>query len=97
MDFFTWEILLTDGGAMLATALITQYTKDWKGIKKIPTQIWSYIVAMILMALAHVFVDEVITIKAIALCAINAFIVGLAANGGYAAVLKIKDSVKKEE
>ena len=35
--FFTWNDLVTYGGAVMAVLIITEFTKDLPGIRRIPT------------------------------------------------------------
>ena len=42
MEFFDWSILGTLAGAVAAVAVLTEITKNLPGVRKIPTQIWSY-------------------------------------------------------
>lgn len=64
---------------------ITQFTKSIKLFDKMPTQIWSWIVAMICMYPAYYFTGR-LTPEAALLVPINAIIVALAANGGFQAI-----------
>lgn len=81
-SFFTWEQLATYGGATVATMLFVQFTKELPGIVKIPTRLWAFIVAAVLMILATVFTQEV-TPAVILLTIINAVIVAMASCGEY--------------
>ena len=45
-SFVTWGALASFGGAAAMTALITQLTKNLGFVKKIPTQLWSYVIAL---------------------------------------------------
>ena len=49
MEFVTWELLGTYAGAMAMVGVITQMTKNIKFVSKIPTQLWSYILALVVM------------------------------------------------
>ncbi len=91
-EFVTWEFLATFAGAGFATALITQALKKW--ISKLPTQLLSYIVAVVILLLANFFTIGLTASSAILLL-INALGVSLASNGGYQAVAKIADTHKK--
>lgn len=82
-SFFTWEQLATYGGATVATMLFVQFTKELPGIVKIPTRLWAFIVATILMILATVFTASEITPGVILLTIINAVIVAMASCGEY--------------
>lgn len=82
MEFFEWSYLGTYAGAMLATGVLTQLTKNLKGISSIPTQLWSYILALVTLLLAEVFSGG-FTLPNAVLTLFNAAIVSLASNGGY--------------
>lgn len=84
-EFFTWEILLTYAGATLATSLVTQLLKGIGFIDRIPTRVFSYVVALVLLIAATAFTGA-LTVQAAALCVINAVVVSLAANGAFDAV-----------
>ena len=81
-SFFTWEQLATYGGATVATMLFVQFTKELPGIVKIPTRLWAFIVAAVLMILATVFTSEV-TPAVILITVVNAVIVAMASCGEY--------------
>ena len=87
MEFFNWSMLGTYAGAVSAVAIFTQLTKNIPGIKSIPTQLWSYVIAVVILILAQIFNGNC-TVQAIALAALNAGIVSLAANGSYEAVTR---------
>ena len=80
-EFFTWAMLGTYAGAVLGTTLITQLFKGVGFIAKIPTRIFSYAVALIVLLLGSYFTGN-LTLADGALCLVNAVIVSLAANGG---------------
>ena len=88
-DFFTWAMLATYAGAVLATTLITQLLKGVGFVNRLPTRIFSYIVALVVL-LAATFFAGGLTLEAAGLCIINAVVVALAANGAYDGVLKRK-------
>lgn len=85
MEFFTWAMLATYAGALAATMGITQLLKGVGFIDRIPTRIFSWIVAVIVLIAAHAFAGA-LTAESAALCLINAVVVSLAANGGYDAL-----------
>ena len=89
-EFFTWEYLGTYAGATIAVMLFVQFTKDLPGIKAIPTRLWAYIMAAVLLVLSTVFTVRPITPSIILLCLINAVIVAMAACGGYDTLHGIK-------
>lgn len=96
IEFFTWDTLGTMAGAMFAVALLTEITKSIPGIKKIPTQIWSYILSVAVLIVSHAALGT-LTLQAAGLALINAAMVSLAANGGYAALERIKTGTDKPE
>lgn len=82
-SFFTWEQLTTYGGATVATMLFVQFTKELPGVKKLPTRLWAFIVAAVLMILATVFTAHEITPAVILITVVNAVIVAMASCGEY--------------
>lgn len=81
--FFSWEQLATYGGATVATMLFVQFTKELPGIKAIPTRLWAFLVAAVLMVLATIFTAPEISPSVILLTVINAVIVAMASCGEY--------------
>lgn len=82
-DPFSWEYLATIAGATAATLLIVQLLKlPLDKMWKIPTRIWVYIIALILMLLATLFTTG-LNVQTGLLTAVNAVIVALAAMGAY--------------
>ena len=80
--FFSWATLATYAGALGATMAITQLFKDVHFVDKLPTRIFSWIVAAIVLILANLFTGT-LTWGSAALSVINAVVVSLASNGGY--------------
>jgi hypothetical protein len=95
MEFFDWSILQTMAGAMFAVAILTELTKDIPGIRKIPTQIWSFVLALGVLVAAQAFTDG-LTVNSAALSLVNAAMVSLAANGGYELLDRLKAGQKQE-
>ena len=89
MEFFDWSLLGSYAGAALAVAVLTQITKGIPGIVKIPTQLWSYVLALVTLLLALIFGPGFSAPGAV-LALFNAALVSLAANGGYAAVERLR-------
>lgn len=81
--FFSWEQLETYGGATVATMLFVQFTKELPGIKAIPTRLWAFVVAAVLMVLATIFTAPEVSPSVILLTVINAVIVAMASCGEY--------------
>ena len=88
-EFFTWAILATFAGASSATAIITQLIKS--ALSKIPTQILSYAVALIILLLATAATGTATDWTGWAIIPLNAIIVSVAANGMFSAVVRFKD------
>ena len=84
--FFTWGDLVTYGGAVMAVLIITEFTKDLPGIRKIPTRIWAYLVALVLLVPAAVFTADTIRAEDVLLCLVNGVLVAMAAVGSYHSV-----------
>lgn len=91
MEFVTWAGLSTYAGALAMVMLIVQFTKGIVIIDRLPTQVWSYIVALVVLYAANFFTGK-LTIDNAVLILFNAAIVALAANGGYTAIKKIATS-----
>ena len=81
-------------GAVAATTLITQLLKGVSFIDKLPTRVFAYIVALVILLAATAFTGG-LTWSSGGLCVINAAVVALAANGAYDAVTTKKTNVKK--
>lgn len=92
MEFFDWSMLGTSAGAVMAVAVLTQITKGIKYIEKIPTQVWSQALSLLVLVLAQVF-GGACSLQGIVLCIFNAAVVSLAANGGYEAVVRIANGM----
>ena len=99
MELFNWNLLGSYAGAVFAVAVLTQITKEIPGIKRIPTQLWSYLLALATLLVTAAF-GPGLTAKGAVLALINAALVSLSSNGGYAAVSRLKtglaDSAAKE-
>lgn len=87
MEFVEWAGLTTYAGALAMVIVLTQITKSLNCIKKIPTQIWSYILSLSVLYLAYFFTGQLNLSNAV-LILFNGMIVALAANGGFAALVK---------
>ena len=85
-QFYTWSELVTYGGATMAVLIITEFTKDLPGIRRLPTRLWAYLVALTLLVLATVFTGGPVRAEDVLLCLINGVIVAMAAVGTFHAV-----------
>lgn len=87
MEFITWTDLATYTGALAMVLIITQLTKEIKLIKSIPTQLWSYIVSLMILYPAYYFTGQLTASNAVLLL-FHGAIVALAANGGFEVLAK---------
>ena len=85
-QFLTWGDLVTYGGAVMAVLIITEFTKDLPGIRMIPTRIWAYLVALVLLVPAAVFTADTIRAEDVLLCLVNGVLVAMAAVGSFHSV-----------
>jgi hypothetical protein len=81
-EYFTWEILLTQAGAVAAVLLFTQLFKGVGAIQRIPTRLFSYAVALLVL-LAALFFTGQLSPETAALALINSAVISVAANGGF--------------
>ncbi len=95
-EFFTWTILSTYAGAVLATTLITQLLKEVPLIDRMPTRIFSYIVAALILLSASLVSGEMSWAGA-GLALINAVVVALASNGAFDAIHATGKNAKKPD
>ena len=70
----------------MAVLIITEFTKDLPGIRKIPTRIWAYLVALVLLVPAAVFTADTIRAEDVLLCLVNGVLVAMAAVGSFHSV-----------
>ena len=84
--FLSWGDLVTYGGAVMAVLIITEFTKDLPGIRRIPTRLWAYLIALVLLTAATVFTADSLRAEDILLCLVNGVIVAMAAVGSYHSV-----------
>ena len=96
MEFFSWDMLGTLAGAVFAVAILTELTKGLPLIKKIPTQMWSFLLACAVLIAAQAFTDGLMAPSCF-LAVINAALVSLAANGGYDLLERLKKGGAKTE
>lgn len=95
MEFFNWEMLGSCAGAALAVGVLTQLTKGMPLARGIPTQLWSYLLALATLILAQVF-GPGFTVQGTVLAVFNAGVVSLSANGGYAALERMRAGAAEE-
>ena len=59
MQITSWSGLTTNTSVLSVVIIITQLTKNVKYIKKIPTQLWSFILSYIILVLANLFTNKI--------------------------------------
>ena len=92
MELFDWSLLGSYAGSVLAVGVLTQITKGIPGVSRLPTQLWSYLLALVTLLVAMLF-GPGFTPQGLVLALFNAALVSLSANGGYAAVNRLKEGV----
>jgi uncharacterized membrane protein len=94
-EFVNWTTLGTYGGALAMVLVLTQFTKELAFTKKIPTQIWSYILSFVVLTLANAFTNG-LTLDIVAQTVFNAVIISIAANGGFGLIQKVTGKAPKQ-
>ena len=87
MECVSWSMLGTYAGALAMVITVTQFTKEIKVIKKIPTQIWSYLISLCVLYPAYFF-SGILNISNAVLILFNGIIVAFASNGGFEVLAK---------
>ena len=95
-EFITWTTLGTYGGALVMVCLLTQFTKELPFTKRVPTQLWSYILALAVLMCANAFTTG-LSLDIFFQTLFNAVVVSIAANGGFSVVRKIAEAGKHHE
>lgn len=95
-NFLTWDVLLTYAGCVAGTVLVTEWFK--KFLAKIPTQIVSFVIAVLILFIGHLATGTFSWAEA-PLYLVNAIAVSLAANGGFDALKRtfVPKDVSTEE
>lgn len=96
--FFTWTQLGTSAGAVAATMLIVQFTKEINPFKRMHTRLWAYIVATVLLFVATIIngiSSSTLTVSGILMCPLNALMVAMTATGSVDTVNQIVETKKK--
>lgn len=87
-QFLTWEMLGTYSGTLGMVLILTQLTKGLPGIWRVPTQLYSYLIALIVMTVTAIFGGRTAASDFVLLI-FNAAVVALSANGGYDAMVRV--------
>lgn len=89
-QFLTWEMLGTYSGTLGMVLILTQLTKSLPGIRRVPTQLYSYLIALIVMTVTAIFGGRTAASDFVLLI-FNAAVVALSANGGYDAMVRVME------
>ena len=89
-QFLTWEMLGTYSGTLGMVLILTQLTKGLPGIQRVPTQLYSYLIALIVMTVTAIFGGRTAAADCVLLI-FNAAVVALSANGGYDAMVRVME------
>lgn len=95
-ELMTWDKLATFSGLVMTTSVITSFLKEI--FKRVPTQIVSWAIAFILLALANVVTaGALMPWHGWILALVNSISISLAANGLFSAASRISKVKSKEE
>ena len=88
-NFLTWEVLETYASFVSIVYMVVEFTKEIKFIKKIPTRIWSFLVAFLLLIILNLVIKNFKLVDLV-LYALTAISISLGSNG-------LSDFNKKEK
>ncbi len=91
-SFYSWGMLATYAGCLAATTVLTQFIKPIWPVK-IATQFLSYVIALVVLILANLFIGS-LTWETAGISVLNAVLIALAANGTYNNIIAFKDTAK---
>ena len=101
-NFVTENFLSSFSGTLLAVELIVFTTKDLPLIRKIPTKLYTFILAVIHLVIVQVSSEKIdITVEFVYILLINSLIVDMILCGGYDTLIgkfkNIKDTLNQAE
>ena len=79
-NFLTWEVLETYASFVSIVYMVVEFTKEIKFIKKIPTKIWSFLVAFLLLIILNLVIKNFKLVDLV-LYALTAISISLGSNG----------------
>ena len=79
-NFLTWEVLETYTSFVATVYMVVEFTKEIKFIKKIPTRIWSFLVAFLLLIILNLVIKNFKLVDLV-LYALTAISISLGSNG----------------
>lgn len=96
-EYFSWELLGTMAGAVMAVTLIVQFLKlKADKVWNIPTRYIVYAISLLVL-FAVMYFTEVITPEKIVLMILNAFVVATASMGTYEITFAKLDKSKEDK
>lgn len=94
-EFMTWEFIGTFVGFAAAVALMTEFSKVFKFLGRVPTQLVSFAIAIVIMVVYKLATNDFKGVD-IVLYILNSAGASLTANGAYDAVERIIGAVRGE-
>lgn len=88
-DIVSWASIATGAGAVVLVIAFTELSKNIESFEKLPTQLVSYVIAVIIMVLATIFTNENVGADDVILAILNSAIVSFSANGAYIAYKRV--------
>lgn len=79
-EFLNWDVLSTYASFVTIVFMVVEFTKDLKGIKKMPTKYWSFIISLILMTITNIAL-KTFRIVDVILYALSSMAISLGSNG----------------
>lgn len=79
-EFLTWDVLSTYASFVTIVFMVVEFTKDLKGIKKIPTKYWSFVISFVLMIITNLAL-ETFHFADLILYALSSMAISLGSNG----------------
>ncbi len=79
-EFLNWDILSTYASFVTIVFMVVEFTKDLKGIKKIPTKYWSFVISLVLMIITNIALGT-FSIANVILYALSSMAISLGSNG----------------
>lgn len=92
-EFMTWEFIGTFVGFAAAVALMTEFFKVFKFLERMPTQIVSFAIAIVIMVVYKLATNDFRGVD-IVLYILNSAGASLTANGAYDAVKRIVEAIR---
>ena len=79
-EFLNWDVLSTYASFVTIVFMVVEFTKDLKGIKKLSTKYWSFIISLFLLIITNIAL-ETFYITDIILYILSSMAISLGSNG----------------